>query len=97
VNKYKEDTDMTKVKVLSISKASVLEQISSLKKFRRSRDQKKVESSLDRLKTEASNTASERKNLMPFIIEATKLHATTGEISKALREAYGEYHPRSSF
>ena len=97
VNKYKEDTGMTKVKLLSISKASVREQISSLKKFRRSRDQKKAECWLDRLKTEASKTQAERQNLMPFIIEATKQHATVGEISRALREAYGEYHPRSSF
>lgn len=97
VNKYNEDRGKSKIKALSISKASVREQISSLEKFTRSRDHKKLESSLDRLRTEASKSASERQNLMPFIIEATKQHATTGEIGKALREAYGEYHPRSKF
>ncbi len=97
VNKFQENVSPNKIKVLSISKTSVREQLLSLKKFRQTRDKKKLEVSLDRLKTEATKAASERENLMPLIIEATKQRATTGEISTALREAYGEYHPRTSF
>jgi methylmalonyl-CoA mutase N-terminal domain/subunit len=97
VNKYHENEDMSKIKALSISRASVEEQISSLKKFRRSRNRKKVESVIEQLKSEASKAPSERQNLVPFIIEATRNRATTGEISAALREAFGEYRPRSPF
>jgi methylmalonyl-CoA mutase, N-terminal domain len=97
VNKFQENASSANIQPLSISKQSVREQLSSLKKFRRARDKKKLEASLDRLKTQASKAASERENLMPLIIEATKRRATTGEISSALREAFGEYHPRSSF
>jgi methylmalonyl-CoA mutase, N-terminal domain len=97
VNKYEEGKSVSNIKVLSISETSVREQIASLKKFKRSRDRKEVASVIDRLKAEASKRVGERQNLMPFIINATKQHATTGEISGALREAFGEYHPRSSF
>jgi methylmalonyl-CoA mutase N-terminal domain/subunit len=34
---------------------------------------------------------------MPHIIEAVKVHCTTGEISDALREVYGEYPPARNF
>ncbi len=97
VNRYKDENSTAKIKVLAIAKTSVREQIASLQRFRRSRDEKKASSSINLLKEEASKTASERENLMPLIMEAVRRGATTGEVSKALREAYGEYHPKFSF
>jgi methylmalonyl-CoA mutase N-terminal domain/subunit len=97
VNKYREEKAESRTKVLSISKTSVREQISSLRKFRRSRDLKKVESALDSLRAEASKEAGARENLMPFVINATRNYATTGEISSVLKDAFGDYHPSSSF
>jgi methylmalonyl-CoA mutase, N-terminal domain len=104
VNKYRDDNDSVakttrspKIKVLTISLSSVRDQLAGLAKFRRARDKKKLEDSLNKLEFEASKTLNERKNLVPLIIGATKQHATTGEISGALRRAYGEYHPSISF
>ncbi len=34
---------------------------------------------------------------MPYIIDAVKNHATTGEISNTLREVFGEYKPKEIF
>ena len=35
--------------------------------------------------------AKENLNLMPFVIEAVKAYATVGEITKTLKDYYGEY------
>jgi methylmalonyl-CoA mutase N-terminal domain/subunit len=35
--------------------------------------------------------AETEENLMPALIEAVKAYATVGEISDALRDAFGEY------
>jgi methylmalonyl-CoA mutase N-terminal domain/subunit len=35
------------------------------------------------------------ENVMPFIIDAVKAKATTGEISNVVREVYGEFHPKT--
>jgi methylmalonyl-CoA mutase N-terminal domain/subunit len=98
VNKYEEGRNMKrKVRLLSISENSVRDQIISLKRYKRLREWKKVELALDRLRNEASKPVSERQNLMPFIIEATKQRATTGEVSQALKDAFGSYRPSSAF
>jgi methylmalonyl-CoA mutase N-terminal domain/subunit len=37
------------------------------------------------------------KNLMPFILDAVLVNATTGEISNTFREVFGEYRPKEVF
>lgn len=95
VNKFKENNRQSKIHTLQIPKESVSEQVRSLRRFRLRRDQKKVDAAILRLGGEARKDQSQRTiNLVPLIIEATKVGATTGEVSNALREAYGEYHPQ---
>jgi methylmalonyl-CoA mutase, N-terminal domain len=94
VNKYNETTSRTRIKTLQISNLSVSEQVRALKKFRASRNVKEVENALFTLQEKAALPNDQKTNLMPFIIDATRLGATTGEISNALRETYGEYHPQ---
>jgi methylmalonyl-CoA mutase, N-terminal domain len=94
VNKYREAGEKVKLKTLAISKTSVREQIASLKKFKAGRNKNSVEKALSKLEEESSKNPNERKNLMHFILEATKAGATTGEISRTLRASYGEYHPQ---
>ena len=36
-------------------------------------------------------------NLMPYILEAVKNNATTGEISNTFREVFGVYKPKEVF
>lgn len=104
VNKFEQDErgrnskeKKNEIKVLSISQSSINAQLASLRRFKQKRNKQKLNVVLENLKNEASSDPSERENLMPFIIEATLAHATTGEISRALREAYGEYRPKTSF
>jgi len=61
------------------------ERIREVKQRRRSQD---VESALADLKREAKTA----KNLMPAIRTAVRSYATIGEMCRALKEVFGEYH-----
>ncbi len=62
-------------------------QIKRLKEVKSSRNNKKVESSLTKIRDAAVNG----NNLMPFIIEGVREYVTLGEISNIFRDVYGEY------
>lgn len=62
-------------------------QIKRIKKVKSSRNNKKVESSLTKIRDAAVNG----NNLMPFIIEGVREYVTLGEISNIFRDVYGEY------
>ena len=73
--------------IQKIDLESVSNQIENLKKFKKNRDVKLIESILVNLE----NKANTEENIIPIIIEAVKAHATLGEISDTLRTAFGEY------
>jgi methylmalonyl-CoA mutase N-terminal domain/subunit len=62
-------------------------QIKRIKEVKNSRNNKKVESSLTKIRDAAVNG----NNLMPFIIEGVREYVTLGEISNIFRDVYGEY------
>ena len=95
VNRF-ESSEREPFKVLQISKKSAESQVRHIKKYRTRRNKSLFEKAISDLETEASKDRENRKNLVPFMIEATKAGATTGEISDTLRSAYGEYHPRTA-
>ena len=57
------------------------------RKIKDKRDSQKVKKCLENVKKDAQNNS----NLMPSVIEAVKQYATVGEITKVLKEVYGEY------
>ena len=64
------------------------------KALRKGRDAKRAASSLEALRAAAED---ESVNLMPAILGAVRARSTTGEISGALREVFGEYRPSGAF
>ncbi|WP_254280142.1 acyl-CoA mutase large subunit family protein [Haloarcula marina] len=60
--------------------------------IRQERDDDAVEDALDALRVAAESD----ENLMPYIVDAVKTYATTGEICDVLRDVFGEYQPGSS-
>ena len=64
----------------------------SVAEVRAERDDAAVEEALSALRDAAEGDA----NLMPSIIDAVKVYATTGEICDVLRDVFGEYQPGSS-
>ena len=91
VNKFIEDT--TAQKLLRVNDSIGVKQSRKIKKLKNNRDNLKTNYALTKLKDVANTT----ENLMPYIINSVKSYATTGEISDALREVFGEYKPKEVF
>lgn len=90
VNAYIAPNDSS-LQTLKVDNRKVVEEQSrSLQKLRSERNREKVEKALDDLKKAAAN----RGNLLAFTIDAMRAHATVGEVSAALEEVFGRYHPR---
>ncbi len=92
VNKYV-DTDEKQPNLLRIDDTVEMQQNSALKRLRQSRDNTHVKNVLSKLVAAADTD----ENLMPLIIDAARARATTGEISNAFREVFGEYRPQEVF
>jgi methylmalonyl-CoA mutase, N-terminal domain len=63
-------------------------QVARLDALRARRDSAKAKAALAEVERRARST----ENLMPAILSAVEAYATVGEISDALRRAFGEYH-----
>ena len=92
VNKFQEQSN-EKQNLLRVSDSLGKKQESEIKKLRKSRNNKKTELALSKIQSAADTS----KNLMPFILDAVKSYATTGEISNTFREVFGEYRPKEVF
>lgn len=86
VNKYqikeKEHKDLLKIDMQVQD-----EQIKFLKKVRAERNNDEVNKKLEALKKAAEGN----DNLMPFILDAVRVYASTGEICNTMRSVFGEY------
>ena len=91
VNKYSEKEEQPEL--LRIDDMVEVQQKKSLRKLRAARDSKKYEKAISAMKSAAETD----KNLMPYIIASAKAQATTGEISNAFRDVFGEYRPKEVF
>ncbi len=92
VNTFSE-TEYPKQELLRIDDKVEIQQHKALKKLRSTRDNQKVVRVLSKMKS----IAESEENLMPYILDAVKAHATTGEISNTFREVFGEYKPKEVF
>lgn len=92
MNKYV-DLDEIQPSLLRVDDSVEIDQRAALKAIRARRDAAKAESALSKLASAADTDA----NLMPYIIQAVRAEATTGEISNILREVFGVYRPREVF
>jgi len=91
VNKYKNPKEPS-VDVRVIDNNRVRDdQIRKIQAIKKSRDTKAVEKAL----TNLTNAAKDETNLLIPCIEAIKLRATVGEVSKALEQVYGRHFAKS--
>ena len=81
---YFEDVD---IPILKISKKIEEKQIKEIKEIKNKRDIKKVNETLNAIKTACSNN----ENLMPLIINASLEYATLGEIVDSMKDKFGEW------
>jgi len=88
VNEFTTDEE-EEVDIEEVSEEEERKQKQNLEAVRAERDDEAVEAKLDALREAAEG----EENLMPYIIDAVKVYATTGEICDAMRDVFGEYQP----
>ena len=88
VNEFEVDEE-EEVDIEEVSEEEERKQKENLKEVKAERDDEAVEEKLDALREAARGD----ENLMPYIIDAVKVYATTGEICDAMRDVFGEYQP----
>ena len=86
VNRFQADEERP-IPTLQIDPEIEAAQVARLNALRARRDTAKTKSALAEIERRARTT----ENLMPAILEAVEAYATVGEISDALRRAFGEY------
>jgi len=91
VNAYGVEED-ERVEIQEVSEAEQREQVQRLEAVRADRDDEAVAAALAALREAAAGD----DNLMPYIVDAVKAYATTGEICDAMRDVFGEYGPGSA-
>ncbi|MFC7073211.1 methylmalonyl-CoA mutase [Halovenus rubra] len=77
------------VDIEEVSDAEQRKQIDRLESVKKERDGAQVEKKLAALE----DAAQSDENLMPYIVDAVKAYATTGEVCHKLRDVFGEYQP----
>ena len=87
VNEFEVDEE-PKEDIEEVSEAEQRRQRERLESLRETRDNEAVEDALAALK----DAAEGEENVMPYIVDAVKAYATTGEICNAMRDVFGEYH-----
>jgi methylmalonyl-CoA mutase N-terminal domain/subunit len=93
VNRYQEP-DEQPIEILRIDQALEDKQVERVRALRGRRDAAAVEAALARLKADA---AVEDRNLMPAIVEASRVYTTMGEMCDALREVWGTWRETPVF
>ena len=80
-------TDEKPIEILYIDDSTAETQLARLAELKRTRDNDRVQRSLDGLRAAARG----RDNTMPPLLECVRAYATVGEMCDALREVWGEY------
>jgi methylmalonyl-CoA mutase, N-terminal domain len=86
VNRFQAEEERP-IPTLRLDPAIEREQVARLNALRARRDSANTKAALAEIERRARST----ENLMPAILAAVEVHATVGEISDALRRAFGEY------
>jgi len=93
VNIYREEEGEEEIELHAYNPAAAEVQIASLNEVRKTRDKRKVATTLRDLE----RVARKGENVMPYVLEAVKAYATLGEMTRVFKEVYGEFREPSMF
>ncbi len=85
VNAY--EMEHEPIPTLKIDETAAKQHLARLRDVKKTRNNAQVKEKILELK----KAASDKQNLMPYILNCVKAYATLGEIMDSLREVYGEY------
>jgi methylmalonyl-CoA mutase N-terminal domain/subunit len=88
VNRFDSEENTEKIKLLSIDDSMQKKQIELLNEVKKTRDNKRVSSNLNRLK----EVIKKDENIIPYILECVESYCSIGEISDILRDVWGEHN-----
>jgi len=91
MNEYKNKNENISIPILKISKNVEDDQVNILKKLRLDRNNKLVESKLNKIES----TSKTNDNLLYPIIAAVLEYATLGEIVKSMKNVFGDWEEKS--
>ena len=89
VNEYTVEEDVQDPDIEDVSEEQEQAQMERLESVKAERDEEAVAAALSALREAADSD----DNLMPYLVDAVKAYATTGEICNELRDVFGEYQP----
>ncbi len=92
VNDYLEG-DEAHTPILRMDPALERKQVERLRAVKANRDAAAVQASL----AELSAAAEQKRNLMPLLIDAARVHASEGELVQSLQEVWGDYREQPVF
>jgi methylmalonyl-CoA mutase N-terminal domain/subunit len=87
VNQFINEGEILEIPVLEIDESVERDQVKYLREIKQNRDNSAVQHRLEALEKAAAGTG----NLIPHLLECSRVQATEGEISDALIKAFGEY------
>jgi methylmalonyl-CoA mutase N-terminal domain/subunit len=87
LNEYSKEKERIHFKLYSLPRRIEKAQVEKLHRLKHKRSERAVKTRLNALE----RAVAEKKNLMPFLIEAVQEWATLGEISSVLKEHYGSF------
>jgi methylmalonyl-CoA mutase, N-terminal domain len=93
VNRY-QDPDEKPIEILKIDQSLEDKQVERVRTLRARRDEEAAEAALARLTADA---AVEDRNLMPAIVDASRVYVTMGEMCDALRDVWGTWRETPVF
>jgi methylmalonyl-CoA mutase, N-terminal domain len=93
VNRFQEE-DAEPIEILRIDQALEDKQVARVQALKGRRDTAAAEEALARLKADA---AVDDRNLMPAIVDASRVYVTMGEMCDALREVWGTWRETPVF
>ena len=87
VNQFINEDEKLEIPVLEIDESVERDQVNDLHEMKQKRDNLAVQLRLEALEKAAAGTG----NLIPHLVECSRVYATEGEISDALIKVFGEY------
>jgi methylmalonyl-CoA mutase, N-terminal domain len=87
VNVYTENEEEYEVELHEYDSEVAVSQIASLNEVKRQRDNTEVTRTLKDLE----QAAREKKNVMPYLVDAVRTYATLGEMTSVFKSVYGEF------
>jgi methylmalonyl-CoA mutase N-terminal domain/subunit len=87
VNEYRVEDEEKAEDIEEVSEEEQERQRETVQQLREERDDAAVEAALEDLRAACESD----ENVMPYIVDAVKAYATTGEICDAMRDVFGEY------